>query len=462
MPKSTKHFISKENLAESLIKSQPGLFVLFNKDGRIQWWNTRLEYYTGYSDEQIKNVKILDLVREQDGKAFQKKIDEAFQTGIADMEIHLKNTSGNTITCLFTCVAVELDDEDYIIATGIDISKMVQERSEKMRYFQVLENSRNEIIMFDADKLNLVYANEGARHNLGYTDKELKGMKASDINPEFNEESFRDHIRPLLNREINNLKFETFHQRSDGSKYDVEINLQLDEYNDHKLLIGIALDITDRLEYERQLESSLREKELLLKEVHHRVKNNLAIVSSLLSLQAGNAQTEAVKKLLEESYSRIRAMAMIHQMLYEQEDVSKIDFEGYLNKLVDYISANYKDPHTRIETEVSARGIKFDIVTAVPCALIVHELITNAFKHACHSQNSCTVKVSLTREQYINKLVVFDDGDGLPAFFDIKESTSLGMTLIQGLTDQLGGKLEVEQDGGTSFIITFKTQSLSA
>ncbi|MEX2639530.1 MAG: histidine kinase dimerization/phosphoacceptor domain -containing protein [Balneolales bacterium] len=454
MPDPEKQSLSKENLAESLIKSQPGLFVLFDKKGRIYWWNTRLEHYTHYSNDQIREMNVLDLIDEPNKEAVTGKIEETYEKGEAEIELRMKKGNGD-MHFLLTGVSIELDGERYIIGTGIDISKMMKERAEKMRYFQVLENSRNEILMFDADSLKMVYVNEGARKNLGYTYEQLKSMKAYEIKPDFTAAGFREHIRPLLNREKENLKYETFHQRADGSRYDVEVNLQLDVSDNYKLLVGIALDISDRLKYERQLKASLHEKELLLKEVHHRVKNNLAIVSSLLSLQAGNARTGEVKMLLEESYSRIRAMAMIHQMLYEQDDLSRIDFNKYLRKLIDYIGKNYQDPNT--ETRIEAPGISFDITTAVPCALIVHELITNAHKHACPDQAQCLIKVSLTSENDLYTLVVSDNGQGLPASFDIEKSQGLGMTLIRGLTDQLSGELDVQQDGGTSFIIKFKS-----
>ncbi|MEX0686278.1 MAG: PAS domain S-box protein [Balneolales bacterium] len=452
-----KPSLSKSKLAESLIKSQPGLFVLFDKAGNIHWWNTRLEHYSGFSNDQIKSLKVLDLVEESDRNALQRKIDEAFRKGMTDIEIRLKSKKGENIFFLFTWVAVDMDDTDYIIGTGIDITRLHLERSKKMRYYQALEKSRNEILMFDAETLCLVYVNKGARKNLGYSLKELKDMTATDIKPEFDEDKFRNFIQPLLNGKKEFLKYETSLLRSDGSRYKVEINLEMVESEDQKVLIGIVVDITDRMLKEKQTKASLREKELLLGEVHHRVKNNLAIVSSLLNMQSHNVKDESVKMLFDESISRVKAMTMIHQMLYEQEDFSELNFGLYLNRLISYISANHQNNVTSVETDITADNIKFDIITAVPCALIVNELITNAYKHACKGQERCLIKVSLTKKQNVNKLVVSDNGVGFPEKFNSENSAGMGLTLVRGLTDQLGGTLELHQDGGTIFKITFNT-----
>ncbi|MEX1123309.1 MAG: histidine kinase dimerization/phosphoacceptor domain -containing protein, partial [Balneolales bacterium] len=421
------------------------------------WWNNQLEYYTGYSYEELGELRFLDLVDEQEKQIVHEKIDEAYKTGKADIEIRLKGKEEETKLFLLTWVAVEMDNTDYIIATGLDITNKEQERRKKLRYFRVLENSQNEIIMFDADTLNLVYVNKGARDNLGYSHEKLKSMPAYQIQPGFDEESFRRHVRPLVEGRKNKLMYETYHQRSDGSTYDVEEHLQLLESNGEKLLVSIVIDITDRKDREKQIKNSLHEKDLLLGEVHHRVKNNLAIVSSLLNLQASNAENETLKIQFKESESRIKAMAMIHQMLYEQENFSEIDFGLYLKKLIKYVENNYKG-NTFVKTEVQAAGISYNISTAVPCALIVNELITNAYKHACDGKMDCLIKVSLTQKDNVNTLIVSDNGSGLPSEFSLAKSNSLGMTLVKGLTDQLKGDLKVRQEGNTAFIVTFETE----
>lgn len=158
----------------------------------------------------------------------------------------------------------------------------------------------------------------------------------------------------------------------------------------------------------------------------------------------------------KESESRVKSMAMIHQMLYEQENFAEIDFGLYLKRLVRYLANNYQDQDKTIKTEVHVDDIRFEIDTAVPCALIVNELITNAYKHACKGKTDCTVYVSLSKEGSFFKLVVSDNGPGLPPGFDMKKARSLGISLIKGLTDQLKGSIEIQQNEGTVFEILFK------
>ncbi|MEX0685935.1 MAG: PAS domain S-box protein [Balneolales bacterium] len=453
MPKKTS--LNSFNLAESLIKSQPGLFILFDKEGWIHWWNTRLENYTGYSSEQIRSLKLLDFIDEQDRKIVQEKIDEAFQEGMTDIELRLKGKTDETIYFLLTWVAVELKGEDFIIATGVDITKQKQQQAQKERYFNILEKSKNEILMYDADTLNLIYVNKGARKNLGYSLEKLKSMKIYDIKCDFDDISFRDHVRPLLKGQEDQLVFQTFCQRSDGSRYDVEVSVELEESEEQNILVCIASDITKRLQQEWQIKASLREKEHLLKEVHHRVKNNMAVISSLLNIQASKVNNDLAKTILNENMSRVKSMALIHQMLYEQDDFSEIDFETYLEKLIKVIEENYSSKNNHIKIEIDVQNFRFKITDAVPIALIVNELLTNAYKHACNDQSKCTIKVSVTREHNINTLIVSDDGIGLPKKFDLDKSTGMGMTLVKGLTSQLRGELSIQQNKGLSFILNF-------
>ncbi|MEX2634090.1 MAG: histidine kinase dimerization/phosphoacceptor domain -containing protein, partial [Balneolales bacterium] len=244
-------------------------------------------------------------------------------------------------------------------------------------------------------------------------------------------------------------------QRSDGSRYDVEVSVELEESEEQNILVCIASDITKRLQQEWQIKASLREKEHLLKEVHHRVKNNMAVISSLLNIQASKVNNDLAKTILNENMSRVKSMALIHQMLYEQDDFSEIDFETYLEKLIKVIEENYSSKNNHIKIEIDVQNFRFKITDAVPIALIVNELLTNAYKHACNDQSKCTIKVSVTREHNINTLIVSDDGIGLPKKFDLDKSTGMGMTLVKGLTSQLRGELSIQQNKGLSFILNF-------
>jgi len=204
-----------------------------------------------------------------------------------------------------------------------------------------------------------------------------------------------------------------------------------------------------------RLVDSLDEKEVLLKEIHHRVKNNLQIISSLLNLQSHNIEDETVKDAVKEGQSRVKSMALIHQTLYQSDRLARIDFQSYLEQLVGFLGSSYKGQG--IITSINATGITLDIDTAIPIGLIINELVSNAFKYAFDGSDHGEIKVSVTpqdKEDYL--LSVADNGKGLPAGLDINKSDSLGLKLVNILTRQLKGELHVESDKGAIFEIRFK------
>lgn len=198
---------------------------------------------------------------------------------------------------------------------------------------------------------------------------------------------------------------------------------------------------------------SLEEKEALLKEIHHRVKNNLQIIASLLFLQSGKFENEDYKRVLEEGQGRVRSMALIHQKLYENDDLKSIPFEEYLNELVGEIRATF-GMHN-IDLNISADRIFFDVDTAVPLGLIVNELATNAFKYAFKKGSAGSFSITLTKVGQDYVLNVRDDGMGLPDDIDIKKTKSLGLRLVRMLSQQLEGDFQFERINGTKFSLKF-------
>ncbi len=202
--------------------------------------------------------------------------------------------------------------------------------------------------------------------------------------------------------------------------------------------------------------SLLGEKEILLKEVHHRVKNNLQVISSLLSLQSSQIQDARVRDALRESQNRVRTMALIHEKLYQSTDLAHVDFAVYLRSLVTFLSQSYRDKADGVTLDVQATETHLDIETAIPCGLIVNELVSNALKHAFPGGRNGTVRVGIgPQEDGRLCLHVSDDGVGLPAGLSVHTTASLGMSLVHTLTDQLGGIVEVRNGVGTEFRILF-------
>ena len=199
------------------------------------------------------------------------------------------------------------------------------------------------------------------------------------------------------------------------------------------------------------------EKVTLLREIHHRVKNNLQIISSLLNIQSAHVQDENVLSSIQEGQNRVQAMSLIHQNLYQSEHLSNVDIENYLRQLVEYLSNMYSKPGTTIDVTVQANNISFDIDTAIPLGLIVNELVSNAYKYAFEKKEKGNIKVevkAIDKMEY--ELSVVDDGKGLSKEIDPQKSKSLGLKLVQILTRQLRGKFSAQSLNGTQFLISFK------
>lgn len=210
----------------------------------------------------------------------------------------------------------------------------------------------------------------------------------------------------------------------------------------------------------RQIEISLQEKEVLLKEVYHRVKNNLQIISSLLSLQADAISDPEVSILFDESRNRVRSMALIHEKLYQAGDLAHVNFGEYLDNLSNTLLRSYNNKRGQVALEVQADNVSLDLDRAVPCGLIVNELITNSLKYAFPGDRRGTISIRVhALEDNQLSLVVADDGIGIPADFDADEAESIGMQLVTGLTQQLQGIYELNRENGTRWTIIFKAHT---
>jgi PAS domain S-box-containing protein len=220
--------------------------------------------------------------------------------------------------------------------------------------------------------------------------------------------------------------------------------------------LGMVLDITERKQAEERTKTTLREKEVLLKEIHHRVKNNMQVISSLVSLQAEGSEDETVRKLLRDVTDRVRSMALVHEKLYQSSDLARVDFAEYARTLLGHLWRAHGAYALGIRLELDLEPMSLAVDAAVPCGLILNELAANALKHAFPRGSSGQVAVSLHGGAEGRVwLRVRDDGVGFPVGFDWRKAHSLGLRLVQMLTGQLGGSAEVEGGEGTAFEIAF-------
>lgn len=218
-------------------------------------------------------------------------------------------------------------------------------------------------------------------------------------------------------------------------------------------------EIRERTAVEEALRASLHEKEVLLKEVHHRVKNNLQIVSSLLSLQALRFEDELAAPFLD-SQARIRAMALVHEKLYRAKDLSRIDFSAYLRQLAVFLMQAYSPKGKKIASDIDCEEFYLSVDLAIPCGLVLNELLTNSLKHAFKGLTEGRISIHGRTKDGMATLSVSDDGAGLPEGFDIDAVDSLGLQLVSNLTRQLKGRIEANSgEKGASFTLHFPIQA---
>ena len=215
-------------------------------------------------------------------------------------------------------------------------------------------------------------------------------------------------------------------------------------------------EIYDRKQIEETLRTALQEKEVLLKEVHHRVKNNLQVISSLLDLQTDCIENEKMQGVFRESQNRIRSMAMIHEQLYQHQNLAQIDFGEYVESLSTYLVQSYQTSARRISLQMNTVPVFLTLEIAVPCGLIINELVSNALKHAFSDGQAGEIRINLQidRDQRL-VLQVQDNGLGFPAEIDFHRTTSLGLVLVRTLVKQIKGTIDLQDNGRTSFTLQF-------
>jgi two-component system response regulator len=235
---------------------------------------------------------------------------------------------------------------------------------------------------------------------------------------------------------------------------------RIKKLNDCEVLC-IVRDMTEKRQAENKANKSLKEKDVLLKEIHHRVKNNLQIVSSLLSLQSQYIEEPDSVEIFKESQSRIISMALIHEKLYQTGDLTRINLSEYANELVSDLFRSYSVNTYLVKFKIESRNILLDINTAIPCGLIINELVTNSIKHAFPHDMSGEINIEIECHGDECLLKISDNGVGFPDNLDINDVKTLGLQLVTNLTKQLDGAIDLDREGGTCFTIKFQRTRLS-
>jgi PAS domain S-box-containing protein len=351
---------------------------------------------------------------------------------------------------------VEERTAEYARANG-KLHQEIAARTKIERELNRIINSMSEsLIVLEPDE-RIEMVNPAGCELLGMEKTELAGSFFSDISGYTISEFFTDECSTFG---LSRCKtFETFLIKKDGHK--VPVILSVSELQDlpssRKGFVCLATNITDRVEADRELKASLVEKEVLLKEIHHRVKNNMQIMVSLLNLQMKNIQDEEVVKALRLNQNRVQAMALVHEILYGSDSFSRIDFKKYIETLTVNLISSYVSSES-IHLNVKVDTLKMLIEQALPCGLIINEVVTNAIKYAFVGTTPAELNVICTRQGSDEiKIEVSDNGVGWPDGFDWREHNGLGMRLISILGEkQLDGTVEFSSNSGVTFSLLFK------
>ncbi len=265
-----------------------------------------------------------------------------------------------------------------------------------------------------------------------------------------------ENIRRRVSGEVPSIRYQLRMLHQSGCVLHVEVHGSHAEYGGQPAVIGTLLDITERKQAEERIHAALREKEVMLKEIHHRVKNNLQVVSSLLRLQARSVKHPEAVVAFEESCARVHSMALVHEKLYQSSSLSELDFAAYTGSLTDSLLRSYGTDRSVVRVRLDMEKVRLDIQQAIPCALILNELVSNALKHAFPDGRPGEIRIRLRADTTGSiHLLISDNGVGLPAGFDPLQAKTLGLQLVATLVSQLRAGLEIRRVNGTGYALTF-------
>lgn len=344
-----------------------------------------------------------------------------------------------------------------IIRVAIDnkeVRKSYKKLEESKKTYQSILNTINDALYIIGPEIRFLEVNQGTLEMYGYSRQEIIGESLGMLSA-----PGKNDMTEIVNAGYRALDgepqtFEFWGMRKNGEVFPKEIKLNKGTYFGQDVVVAVARDITLRKDDEKRLKRSLDEKEAMVQEVHHRVKNNMQVISSLLGLQSMYLEDDKVQNALQESQNRVQSMAMVHEKLYQSKDLSSVDIREYVHQIMHYLLDIYQMEFHQIKTVIQAEKVEVDIETASPLGLVINELITNSLKHAFpEGEGEITLKICLVDDFY--HLTVADDGVGLPASFQLDQTKTLGLQLVNRLVRQIDGSIELGNDKGTEFIIKF-------
>ena len=443
-----------------------GIAILVDdKGGNFQYVNERYAKLFGYSEEEMRKKSIRDVVFSDDLDMVLRYHKNRTQGKKVPSRYEFRGIKKNGSMIYLEIDAKAIKKGKNIVGTRCylwDITarkkaeKALKQSEEK--YKTIAENIDMGIYRTSSGANgHFIEANPAIVRMFGYKDKQ-EFLKV-DVSEFYHDPEGRKSFQKKMLREGFVKNEEVLLKKKNGKPFLGSICAVTvrDEKGKIRYFDGIVEDITDRKDAEEKLKNSLLEKEVLLREIHHRVKNNLQIISSLLNLQSRHVEDEPALDMFQESRNRVRSMALVHEKLYRSNDLAEVDFCEYIQSLGRHLFMSYGIKSTKIDLHVDVEDVFLDINTSIPCGLIINELVSNSLKHAFSGKARGNIYVEMRPENNGKfKILIRDDGVGLPKDLDVTKTESLGLQLVTMLVEQLQGTLSIKNKNGTSFEIVFE------
>ncbi|WP_138431756.1 PAS domain-containing sensor histidine kinase [Fodinibius saliphilus] len=450
---------SRKQILDLITKKLPGTFFIFDTDGAMIRWNEYVKQVTGYSSEEIASMNAIDFFAEEAKPKMSKVIETVIEEGYVEARGRLQGKDGEKTPLLFKASKVVMEGEECVLGIGIDVSNVIEAQRKAeihQNLLQAIIDQSDSVMYIKDQESNLKFANEKFFKLFGLRD----------------EEDFVKQRESLLDKEKGRkVQKNDEYVRETGNtvRFEEEININgevktflstkmllkgVDQYEN--CIFGISTDITERKKMEQDLQKSLKEKEVLLGEIHHRVKNNLAVISGLMDLEIMGSDNNELERKLKDSQTRVNSIATTHEILYQEQNFSNLDFEKTVKRLVERILDTFDSD---VSVKYDIESIDLNINQALPCSLIVNELTTNALKHA-FTENNGMIKIKAKDKGDEVHLEFNDDGQGIPDGINLQRSSTLGMQLINTLISQLDGEGAFKTDNGTTFELQFEKSSV--
>lgn len=449
-----------EKFSETLIETTTdGYLLLSMETNAILDVNPAYCRMTGYSREELLGMSINDLDVDFKREEFKKRIEGILEKGAGRFETRHRDREGDIINVEISLTVIRKQNVDLVVAFIRDITeeKKVRRQLKKSeeRWQRLVQNNPQPVqIVQDGE---IVFINRAGSELYGASGpEELVGRTITDFSHPETLEEIEERKQKLENEQyIEPSEHKII--KLDGSVRYIEAHSIPIVFEGDIAVQTVLYDLTEREKQQKMVRSSLKEKEMLLKEIHHRVKNNLSVISGLLELQAMNTDDRSTLDTLRDSQQRIQSMAMIHEKLYQSEALSNIGFDVYLKELVESITRTYNTGERSVDIMFDLQDVSLDLDQAIPCSLIVNEVIVNCYKHAFDGLKDGKITITSAFDNPELTIKVKDNGSGLPEDFAISDQQSLGMTLVQTLARQLGGEIDFasNDEAGTTFELRF-------